>query len=232
MLPARCRLCELRLRHARRIPVCGECLNRITAAPEGCPRCGQFLAGQSTCLRCLAAPPPYEAAAAAAAYTGAARELILLLKFGGVLSLGEFWARRLETAVRERGWERDTDLVVPVPLGRRRRRERGYNQSAVMGRRLARRLGVACVERALARRRETDPQSGLPAPERDRNLAGAFAAEARRAAGRRVLLVDDVLTTGATARAASAALLAAGAAAVRVLTAARADLESFAEMPS
>lgn len=180
-----------------------------------------MLAG--TCPPCRLAPPPYAGAISTTLYTGNARELVLLLKFSGVRTLADFWAARLAKTVSAQPWT--FDLVVPVPLGPRRHRRRGFNQSALIAAALARRLKVRSCSSALLRRRETDPQTGLLAAERERNLAGAFRAAPPHLRGHSVLLVDDVLTTGATARAAAAALGHAGAGNVYVATAARADLE-------
>jgi ComF family protein len=109
--------------------------------------------------------------------------------------------------------------VVPVPLGRRRRRQRGYNQAAVIARALGRTHRRPVVY-ALRRTRETSPQSDLPLLSRAANVDGAFA-PLRQVSGR-VALVDDVVTSGQTACAAARALLEAGASDVVVLAVARA----------
>lgn len=227
LFPSPCRLCGIKLNHAYRLPVCAACLDAVEAVRTGgCRQCGDLvptLAEDGRCLACHTSPPAYRQALAASGYGGVARELILQLKFGGLRPAAAYWARRLEPLARALPAGAPA-LVVPVPLGRRRQRQRGYNQSAEIARPLARQLGCACVPRALRRRRETSPQSGLDRAARIRNLEGAFVA-APLVAGRRVLLIDDVLTTGATAHAAAAALCRAGAAEVYVLTAARAELE-------
>ncbi len=112
--------------------------------------------------------------------------------------------------------------LVPVPLHPRRRRERGFNQSALLAREIARRTGKATCPDALCRRVDTVPQAGLSAAARRRNVRDAFAVQRRAAvAGRTVVLVDDVLTTGATALACARRLGEAGAREVRLLTVAR-----------
>ncbi len=104
------------------------------------------------------------------------------------------------------------DLVIGVPLHPARRRERGYDQAALLADQLARVIGAPRLEGALARVRSTPPQSRLGSGARRRNLAGAFrVVRASAVAGRRVLLVDDVVTTGATLEAGLDALAAAGA---------------------
>ncbi len=114
--------------------------------------------------------------------------------------------------------------VVAVPLSRERLRERGYNQSWELARRLARALDLPACPDALFRVRDTGHQLGLQRGDRARNLQGAFVVSPRHAAwvcGARIALVDDVLTTGATARAATRTLRAAGARDVQVWVVAR-----------
>jgi predicted amidophosphoribosyltransferase len=114
--------------------------------------------------------------------------------------------------------------VLPVPLARGRLRERGYNQSWELARRLARALALEARADALVRLRETARQLHLPRGARGANVVDAFVLAPAHAAwvrGARVALVDDVLTTGATARAATRALQAAGAREVELWVAAR-----------
>jgi ComF family protein len=100
--------------------------------------------------------------------------------------------------------------VVPVPLGPRRRRERGYNQAELLARRLAAVWGLP-VRLELARVRETEAQVGRDAASRRANAAGAFAWTGESLDGVALVLVDDVVTTGATITAAAAPLVGAGA---------------------
>ena len=110
------------------------------------------------------------------------------------------------------------DVITWVPLAKRRRRERGFDQAEVLARGLAARTGLPV--RALLRRvRETDPQARRTAADRRSALAGAFGVIESPPAS--VVLVDDVLTTGATAAECARVLREAGAARVGVVTAAR-----------
>jgi ComF family protein len=144
------------------------------------------------------------------------------LKYRGRRRVASRLAGMLLEEAGARALVAESDVLVPVPLHPRRRRERGFNQAALIAREVARRCERPWVEDALVRRQETPPQAGLSAAERRRNVASAFVVRRRGpVAGKVVTLVDDVLTTGATARACALALRAAGASEVRILALAR-----------
>ena len=143
---------------------------------------------------------------------------IARFKYGGASRLG----RRFADALAARVPTPDVDVLVPVPLHARRLRQRGFNQSAVLARHLARALGRRVALRAVVRSRDTPSQVGLGGDARARNVADAFALRERAAlAGRSVLVIDDVWTSGATAQAVARVVRDAGAVAVDVLTIAR-----------
>jgi ComF family protein len=114
------------------------------------------------------------------------------------------------------------DLLVPVPLHRQRLRERGFNQSLLLARRIAQVHSLPVDATTLQRVRYTQPQTELSGPERRKNIRQAFAvARTTSISGKRVLLIDDVFTTGATVQECAKTLLKAGAKRVDVLTLAR-----------
>jgi len=151
---------------------------------------------------------------------GPARNLVHALKYGGWRVAAGPMADCIRAAAA--GRLARLDALVPVPLARRRLRERGHNQAAVLARALGRSLGVRVLEHVLRRTRETRTQTRLPPADRWRNVAGAFAAEGPPLAGLAVAVVDDVLTTGATLGSATTALARLGPASIGAVTFARA----------
>jgi ComF family protein len=144
------------------------------------------------------------------------------LKFRGRRRLAHLLGREAGRRWVASGELSGAAALVPVPLSRARRRERGYNQAELIARGVARETGIPIRLGILKRIRERPPQAGLSRSARRKNVTGVYRAKLPpRLRGEVLLLVDDVLTTGATAEAASRALLAAGAGAVDVLTLAR-----------
>jgi ComF family protein len=216
LLPPRCAACDAALGTIASRGLCTRCAAQL---PKNIgARCGRCdLPGADPCARCTAEPPPYASLRAPYLYGGPVAALVQRAKF----SRREDVALVLGDLLAEEALPSGVKAIVPVPLGARRRRERGFNQSAVLARVVAERTGVA-LRHALRRPRETVPQSGLGLAERRTNVREAFTAPARLTGA--VVLVDDVVTSGSTVEAATQALLAAGASAVHVLALARAPL--------
>lgn len=169
----------------------------------------------------MANPPTYGRLRAAVAYGEVARHAVLKLKYGGKPGVADTLAAFMQRHLPALG---ENPLLAPVPLHRWRIWRRGYNQSALIVRALARRSGLEMELDLVRRVRRTPLLRGLSRSERMRALRGAFAVpdKARsRIKGRTVVLVDDVFTSGATAGACAAAVRRAGAADVNILCWAR-----------
>ncbi len=226
-LPSVCLLC--RQMPSRPGTFCAACLLGMppVASPR-CPRCDlPFTAMDGSdhlCQACTLLPPPFLWARSAGLYQDSLRRAVQRFKFQGEFNLDRPLAHLMRGMLQQSLEEFKADLLVPIPLFRRRLCQRGFNQSLLLARAL-RLEGLPIATRLLRRVRETAPQSGLKAFQRRRNLRGAFALE-KSLRGERVLLLDDVMTTGATARECSRVLLSGGAGAVAVAVLARASLHA------
>lgn len=230
--PIFCRQCDYPLLTQANGYFCPECWNlpqRIHA--PFCTHCGQphahrlgFGAVENfPCAACQpAASTSYPRVFAAAAYEGAIAEAIKLLKFGDRSHIARLLTEIMaDFAQREMNCAQ-YDNLVPVPLHRVRRRDRGFNQSELLARQLLPIFPWARLNLSLRRIRPTRTQSTISDhDERHKNVAGAFAVDAEDSFdGETVLLIDDVVTSGGTVSECARALKRAGADRVDVLAAA------------
>jgi ComF family protein len=219
LLPPACLLCQAPV-PARQgdALVCDLCRSRWEPISSPlCERCGQPAFGDLECRLCAGWAPGLDRVRSAVWLRGSAREAVHRLKYEG------WWRVAWTLAASMRGLEPLTGRVclIPVPLGARRLRSRGYNQSERIAVALGELTGRPVRSTGLTRRRETRTQTALTPEARQANVAGAFVADS--VAGLACVLVDDVFTTGATLAEAGAALRAAGAARVEAVTFARAE---------
>jgi ComF family protein len=214
--------------------LCDACRAKIPIRPAEacCAICGKTLIERDAalgtaahvCRVCREEPPPFDLARSAALLQGPVRTLVHDLKYHHAEWLAPVLGELLHGCFLAHYAAERPDVVVPIPLHPFKRLSRGYNQSELLARDLARRLGLPCAPRLVARVRNTATQTKRDRAERRRNMDGAFAVRPARVpfcAGKRVLLVDDVMTTGATFAAAARALRDAGAARVLCLSVAR-----------
>lgn len=229
LLPPVCLGCDGAIdpRDARRL-VCRRCLSQLRPVPSPtCDRCSapRRVTGRShdACPECSEWPAVLSGARSACLLLPPADRIIHQLKYRGWPGLARPMGERM-AAVRLGGAAANATVCVPVPTTERRRRERGYNQAALLCETFARASG-RCVVHALLRQSGQGTQTSLQPVARRANVAGAFGLNERMKSALRerdILLVDDVLTTGATAIACARVLETAGVRSVNLVTWARA----------
>jgi len=152
------------------------------------------------------------------------KDIILLYKYRHFQVLGKDLAHLVCRALgrEEEIWWK-VDVVVPVPLHPKRKKDRGFNQAQIIAKELARIKGIEAGDQLLLKIKNVPPQTSRTVEEREENVSGAFAvAEGEKIKGKAVLLIDDVYTTGSTIRECSSVLRNAGVKEVKALTVAQA----------
>ena len=225
--PPHCAGCGSALAERRPPYLCDECIEAVRGVPEPiCRKCGHPLGPYASvlddCLNCRPRRLMFTRATAATTYEGVVREMIHKLKYQRknyyVDPLGELLVKHAAGALLPG----EIDVVMPVPLHPAKRRERGFNQSELLARRVSVEFGLPLDAASLIRTVPTQSQTYLQGSRRMENVRGAFSLTSDRSmAGKHVLLVDDVMTTGATASECARVLRRAKVSTVRVITVAR-----------
>lgn len=218
LYPSRCPLCRGVSDVISYLPICAFCWSKIEQyMGPSCRVCALPVSSKYSeiCGQCLKKEPPFSRVYNFGLYEGVLAAAINHLKFHGIKRLSKPLGRlllRLDFP--------DMDGIVPVPLSRKRLKERGFNQSLLMAREISEKAKIPILMDILVKNRETPPQTGLSARERLVNLKNAFEVKGD-IRELRILLFDDVMTTGATVTECSKKLMKAGAKEVSVLTLAR-----------
>ena len=228
ILPSLCPFCA---KDAEDGHLCQECISdiRLITSPI-CTCCGvPFISQESEdhlCGRCIKEKMPFSSARSIGVYERTLLDAIHRFKYNGKTSLAKPLVKIMDRSITSNKISglsvNSCDLIIPVPLHKTRLKERGFNQSLLLARELARLYNLSMDYLNLKRTRATDHQVNLKGKDRLINVKGAFAVEDKVAfKDKKVLLIDDVYTTGATIVECSKVLKRAGAKNVDVLTLAR-----------
>jgi len=201
--------------------ICSSCQSSLPrVVPPLCSRCGRPQPSGILCSSCVSWRAEIDGIRSPFRFEGVIRQAVHELKYRNLRSLAVPLAQLLNDYLLTQPVP--GDVLVPVPLHRKRMRERGYNQSSLLAKELGRLISLPVVDGCLIRQRHAPPQARTATVEERRgNVADAFICCDDRLRDKRVLLIDDVSTSGATLEACAVALKAAGAASVWGLVLAR-----------
>lgn len=161
-----------------------------------------LLKNNDFCGSCLQQPPVYQRIISLFDYQDPIRKFIIGLKFQHKLLyaqlLGQLMAQHLTIAYQHQPLP---DVIIPVPLHKKRCRQRGFNQALELARVVGKQLEILTDYRAIQRIKNTKAQSDLPAKQRPQNVKNAFAVGAQIAVYQHIAIIDDVITTGSTVKA-------------------------------
>ncbi|TQV75149.1 ComF family protein [Aliikangiella marina] len=207
--------------------ICPDCHKRLPIVESACDICAMPMtnprinSSRFRCGECLTSSPPFEKTVSAFHYESPISDFITELKFHhqtqSLNLMSDYLSQKITLAYK-------SDLlphaILPIPLHHSRLKQRGFNQAQLIAAKLSKQLQIPLHRQGLDRQKATQPQVGLDAAERAKNLKGAFRVRAIDAS--HVALVDDVMTTGKTVTELTRCLLKAGIARVDVWTVARA----------
>ena len=222
LYPAKCRVCDGFLGVAAMPYICANCWQDIEyLEPPWCDICSTP-GVDGLCDACAISPPRYGKLRSIAFYHTTLQQAIHLFKFEKKKVFAQYLIQLINAHVPSDCSIEAYDFVLPIPIHKKRLRERGFNQATLLADGIAKVEGIPVLTDALVRKRHTVAQSSLDSAARQQNIVGAF--EVRNPdiiSGKRLLVVDDVFTTGATIREAVSELWTADPAEIDVLTLAR-----------
>jgi len=216
--------CGAVIDNTRHYGICDSCLATFHfATARTCEKCGKILEEgyhKAICRDCTVHEKSFERGYSCMLYGLYEKKILRDFKYSGKSYyagyLGELMYDRIETLI---GNEILADIIVPVPLHRKKLSKRGYNQAELLARQIAKRSGIP-MKNVLVRTKNTKPMSKLTGAERRDNLRDVFAVKPfylNKIKNNRVLLIDDIYTTGSTANACSDTLKTAGVHSVTLL---------------
>ena len=181
--------------------ICENCRERVKRA-EGsvCLKCGKPVSDHEKeyCTECGRKKRSFDQGKSLYLHQGNAAAAVYRLKFQNQRNYAAVFAKELEKryGTQIRRW--NPDVLIPIPLHKKKRKKRGYNQAELLAEKLSEHTGIPLEKNVLKRVRNTHPQKDLDPAERSWNLRNAFAVESGWKPAETVLLVDDIYTTGST----------------------------------
>lgn len=222
LFPRRCPVCDRPVKPFGAL-ICRECEKVLHPVGECvCCKCGKPVSPEEEyCADCRKIRHLYDRGAASFLYRSVSGSLYRF-KYDGRREYADFYgremARTLDRFLQELGPEHRPDMLIPVPCSADRMRKRGYNQAALLARKVAESAQIPVREDLLVRTKDTKAMRRMSALERQNNLKKAFHVYGNGVRLKSIMLIDDIYTTGATIDACSGALLGAGAKEVNFLT--------------
>lgn len=216
LYPAKCPFC------GRIVPegICGRCREKVITVREPlCKKCGKPVRNEREefCYDCKEKSHLFEDGRSLWVHQSPVSEAVYAMKYQNRRIYGKIFGNEMAEKYGQYLKERQVDLIVPIPLHKKRKRKRGYNQAEILARTLSEAVKIPMADDVLIRVKETCPQKSLNDKERRRNIRGAFEVK-KRLTGRKIVLIDDIYTTGSTLDEAAKTLLGAGAEKVYFLT--------------
>jgi len=212
IFPRSCPVCA-EVVHGKNGFICPECVKMLTVIREPmCEKCGRPLVStqQEYCEECQMEKHVYRRAFSMYKYNDAMKQSIYQFKYKKRYEYAFYYGWQMTRKIGAERLYASYDAIVPVPLHKKRRKMRGYNQAECLAKEISLRTGLPLAAKLLIRSKATAPMKELSKAERRKNLQNAFAVQGNKVP-ERILLIDDIYTTGATADACAKVLMKHGA---------------------
>lgn len=228
IFPHICLACKKTLQDRKQI-ICNDCNDKLPVNRlPFCRKCGVNLMPdeiqRNFCKECFKNSKNlyFDSSRSVFLYREPMSDLICLFKYKQNLRLAKFFGQKMVEFIKNYALLDNIDIIVPIPLHKKRLREREFNQAEILAQIISKEYNLELSSRAITRIHMKNVQSKLQRDKRFENIKGAFRIEIDIFKNRDILLVDDVFTTGATLSEAALALKQAGAARVDAFTLAKA----------
>ncbi len=219
LFPRRCPVCDDIIKTWGEL-CCPDCRGKLQYVDANyCMKCGKGLShqGKEYCSDCRKYSHKFIRARSLYCYESVASSLFRF-KYQGRQEYADFWGEELYRYLGNDIRAMQADAIVPVPLHKSRQNERGYNQSVLLGKALAKHMEMPCLDKIAVRSKKTLPQKQLSYAERQNNLKKAFKLSVNDVKLNTVIIIDDIYTTGSTVDALSEVFLENGVKNVYVIT--------------
>lgn len=209
LFPRRCPICDsvLELNGKK---ICGDCREKLVYIFEPkCKKCGKQLQKleQEYCYDCKNRKHYFKSGIAGFSHIGEIKKSIYKIKYKGKREYIDFYTEEIVKNFGKEVMDWECDGIIPVPLHKKRKLKRGYNQAEIIGKRISKMTGIKQYNDILVRVKNTKPQKELNDEERRKNLENAFKIKKNIVELKKVILVDDIYTTGSTIDACAKVLL-------------------------
>lgn len=212
MFPRRCPICDKCINS--NIDICSKCEGKLQFLKEPkCKKCGKPIDAEEKeyCMDCEKSNHLYETGIGAYVYSNEVKQSIYKFKYYNRRDFSEFYGRSIATHFQKEIEYWNADVIIPIPIHRKKLVSRGYNQAELFARELSKWLQIPTDSHLLVRVLNTKPQKELGNNDRSKNLKNAFKLTENVVKYNKVILVDDIYTTGSTIDACSEVLLLGGA---------------------
>lgn len=180
--------------------LCGNCRKDfVSEGHKRCKICGRIIYHNGNCRKCNSSKRYFDKGHSVFEYKGAVRNGVMNYKYKGLHSYGRYFGKIMANyALDYVNTDMDFDYVTAVPLHYKRFSDRGYNQSEIMAKYVAKAIGVE-YKKLLKRKINTRPLNSLSGVDRGKEIKSAFTLRKRKnVKDKNILIIDDIYTTGAT----------------------------------